>query len=63
MQHVEIILYGHGKEVIIGGIERDVYNDIVSYAYKKGIDIDDVFTQWNYLNKATNGGVVEAAWI
>ena len=55
MQHIEIILSGHGKEVIIGGVERDIYNDIITYAYSKGIDIDDVFTQWNYLNKATNG--------
>ena len=55
MQHIEILLYGHGKEVIIGGVERDVYNDIVAYAFGKGIDIDDVFTQWNYLNKATKG--------
>jgi len=55
MQHIEILLHGHGKEVIIGGIDRDVYNDIISYAYDKGIDIDDVFTQWNYLSKATRG--------
>jgi len=55
MQHVEILLYGHGKEVIIGGVDRDTYNGIISYAYNKGIEIDDVFTQWNYLSKATDG--------
>ena len=30
MQHIEIILSGHGKEVIIGGVERDIYNDIIT---------------------------------
>jgi len=57
MVHVDIKLQGHGKEVIIGGVDRNKYEDIVQFAFDRGLEIDDVFTQWNYLSKATDGDI------